>query len=121
MAQHIDYQSSPPQVLLEDLGSTIARIRLAHNITQKDLAERAGISESTLKRLEAGSGGTLDSFVRLLQALNLGQHLAALLPDPGIQPMTRIQLGGQDRQRARPKKKPAKKAWSWGESGGGKK
>lgn len=115
MTVKVDYQVAPTHVVLNDIGDTLASIRLARNITQKDLSDLAGISVRTLKRLEAGEGASLDTFVRILQALNLGHHLAALLPDPGIQPVTRLELGGRDRQRARPKKDADRKPWAWDE------
>jgi transcriptional regulator with XRE-family HTH domain len=98
-----------------DLGATLARIRLANNITQQALATRAGVAVRTLRRLEAGHGGTLDTLIRLMQALRLENHLQGLLPDPGIRPVERLELGGRERQRARALPPSAQKPWTWDE------
>ena len=115
MACSLDYVTATAEQIAADLGATLARIRLANNITQQDLAKRAGVAVRTLRRMEAGEGGTLDSLIRLLQALRLGNHLQELLPDPGIRPVERLRLGGRERQRARPVPSSAHKPWTWDE------
>lgn len=117
MSPNISYQISPPDQILKDLGRRLSSVRLARNITQKQLAERAGISERTLKRMEAGEGATVDTLVRVLQALNLADNLRVLLPEPGLQPVMRSDLAGKDRQRARPKSKSEPTPWTWGDEG----
>jgi transcriptional regulator with XRE-family HTH domain len=99
------------------LGGRLARFRLANNITQQALAERAGISKSTLKRLEAGQNASLDTLIRLMQALDLGGRLESLVPDSGMRPMERLDTGGRERQRARPVQRPdpAERPWKWGD------
>jgi transcriptional regulator with XRE-family HTH domain len=89
-------------------------IRLAQNLTQETIAVRAGISLRTLGRLLRGEGTTLDSFIRVLTALNLQANLETLLPDPAIQPVDRVRKVST-RRRARPpaevRDAPAK--WQW--------
>ncbi len=61
-------------------------------------------------------GGTLDSVIRLLQALRLESHLKNLLPDPGIRPVERLELGVNERKRARTLAPAAQhKPWTWDE------
>jgi hypothetical protein len=50
-----------------------------------------------------------------MQALRLENNLEDLLPDPGIQPVDRIELGGKERQRARPPTPSVHKPWTWDE------
>lgn len=45
-----------PESLAEEIGKKLARFRLSRNITQSKLAEDAGVSERTLRRLESGEG-----------------------------------------------------------------
>jgi len=104
----------------EALGERLASIRLARNKKQDELAEEAGISVRTLRRLESGQGGTLDNFIRVLKALGIQQNLEGLLPDPSVRPIERIETSrGTERQRARPKKEPdtgeTKAGWKWGD------
>ncbi len=93
------------QHLAVEMGSRFAKIRLSRNITQEHLAERAGIGVRTLRRIEAGHPSTLDSFLRIAQALELDDHLLNAIPSHDIRPIERVDSRrGAERQRARPKK-----------------
>lgn len=101
---------------LRDLGTRIARIRLSRNITQANLAEEAGASVRSIKRLEAGENTSLDTLIRVLGALNLGDRLSNALPDPDVRPIERIKREGHERQRARQHETvPKATDWAWGE------
>lgn len=116
MADNVDYTLASTEQILADMGRRLAQLRLASNVTQTDLAERAGIGTRTLARLEAGQGGTIDIMVRVMTALGLTSHLEALLPDPAIRPMERVNLKGHERRRARAPKTPiGKLPFRWGD------
>ena len=104
-----------PESLLEETGKKLERLRLSRNITQSELAQDAGVSLRTLRRLESGEGATLDSFIRILAALKLQQNMDLLIPNPRIRPIERVRTGGRERQRARSAKtvKHGTK-WRWG-------
>ena len=80
-----------------------------------ELAEQAGVSRSTLSRLADGKPISLDSFVRVMQALGLSDHLAALLPDPSVRPVERVRFDGGERQRAGRKSAATPAQWTWGD------
>jgi transcriptional regulator with XRE-family HTH domain len=93
-----------------------ARIRLSRNLTQASLAEEAGASVRSIKRLEAGENTSLDTLIRVLGALNLGDRLPNALPDPDVRPIERVKREGHERQRARQRKAvPKATDWAWGE------
>ena len=116
MADNVDYNLASSEQIVADLGSRLARLRLASNTTQVDLATKAGLGTRTLARLESGEGGTIDSLVRVISALGLRSHLEALLPDPNIRPMERVQLRGRERKRARTPNTPAPRGpFRWGD------
>ena len=70
----------------------------------------------TLRRLEAGSPCGLDSFLRVVLALGLGDVIAAAVPPSDIRPIERESARGAERRRARPAKGgEAQVPWSWGE------
>ena len=53
-----------------DMGRAIAEIRRSKDLTQVELATRAGMSRDTLAQLETGrSGRTLDQLLRLLRRM----------------------------------------------------
>lgn len=58
----------------EQLGKTIAAMRQAQNLTQADLAERTGIIQGDISKIENGKANpTLDTLKRI--AKGLGMHL----------------------------------------------
>lgn len=117
MTHKIDFSLASSTIIEDNLCQRIENIRLSHNMTQKDLAEKAGVSRSTITRLARdGTGISLDSFIRILQALGLSDHLGALLPSPGVSPLAILKAAGEPRQRAR-QKEHTSKAWKWGETG----
>ncbi|CAL4870034.1 hypothetical protein MMA231_04332 (plasmid) [Asticcacaulis sp. MM231] len=99
------------------LGDRLSKLRLSRNLTRAQLAKETGTSQRTLARLEAGEGGSLDSFIRVLLALNLETNLLSVLPDPAVRPIERVKLQGKERQRARPVQAETKPAseWAWGD------
>ena len=113
----IDFSTASSEAIIETLGKRIDEIRLGRNILQEDLAKEAGVSRKTLTRLSEGKPVSLDTFVRVMQALRLADHLAALLPDPGVRPVDRVRLKGSERRRAR-KKRAERSEWRWGDEDG---
>lgn len=59
------------------VGENLKSLRLRQNITQQRLAEEAGVSLSTVKKLEKGKIGSFDAFMRILRILG---HLDVLSP-----------------------------------------
>ena len=105
-------------VILGELGSRLAKIRLDHNLTQAQLATQAGVSKRTVERLESGAVATqLSGFIRVCRVLDLIERFELLIPEPVPSPVAQLKLGGKKRQRAstaKPSKPPAKK-WQWGD------
>ena len=117
MIHSIDYSTASGEAIIAALATRLEKIRLSQNITQSELALRAGISRSTLTRMADGKTISLDSFVRIMQALGLGDHLGALLPDPGIRPVDRLRMSGNERRRA--SSTPSTNSiWKWGDEEG---
>jgi transcriptional regulator with XRE-family HTH domain len=118
MDKSIDYAIATSKQIEQALGEQVRTIRLSRNITQEHLANEAGLSLWTISNLERGQGVSLDTFIRVLIALGIQQNLAALLPDPTIRPMERIDITGAERQRARPEKsEESPEPWTWGDDG----
>ena len=46
------------------------KIRLQHNLTQKEISREVGLSVSTISLIEQGKSTTLDSLIRILIRLN---------------------------------------------------
>ena len=114
MSNYEDFSALPSSTIAEQLGKKLEQIRLSQNISQADLAKSAGVSRSTMTRIADGKGISLDSFIRVMQALGLTNHLAALLPDPSVRPVERAKQAGKQRRRASRKSKVAE-PWTWGD------
>ena len=68
-------------------GRRLAQIRLSRNLTQAELAQRAGVSKRTLERLEMGAVGVrIDAFFAVCGALGLTVGFETLLPEVQLSP-----------------------------------
>ena len=67
---------------LSNLGQRIAHERLAQNLTQLALANRAGMAYSTLRKIESTGQGSMGHYAAILQALGQLEQLpfSAALP-----------------------------------------
>ncbi len=118
MAYKIDFSVATSDQIEAAICKRLESIRLSRNITQVQLAEEAGVSPRTIGRLEKGQGVSVDTFIRVLTALGIQQNLEALLPDPAVRPIERIDIGGGERKRARPGQASGERGiWSWGDGG----
>jgi transcriptional regulator with XRE-family HTH domain len=70
------------QEFQELLGERIRAQRIREELTQDDLARRAGVSTSTVHHLERGTGGTVATLIKVLRALQATDWLDALGPTP---------------------------------------
>lgn len=116
MSGRIDFSIAASEQIEEALCRQLETIRLARNITQSQLAGEAGIALRTIRRLEKGQGVSLNTFIRVLIALDLQNNLQTLLPDPTVRPIERVNIGGSERKRARPgRQKGEESTWTWGD------
>ena len=89
---------SPGELALQ-VGEKARALRLTQNLSRKTLAERAGVSESTIKRFETTGQITLDGLVLLASSLGVAQQLAALFTQ--AQPVSLDELKQSGRARGR--------------------
>jgi transcriptional regulator with XRE-family HTH domain len=104
------------EVILAEIGERIARRRLAHLLTQAELAEQAGIGKRTLERVEAGKTAQFSTVIRIFRVLDLLPKLDRMLAEPQIRPLDAAARKGKIRQRAPGlRKRRQHKPWSWEE------
>lgn len=110
---------SDDAAILAQLGERLAHARLDRNLTQAELAHEAGVSRSTVRRLEAGASTQLTHLIRVLRALDLVERLDLALPAPEPRPLE--ELGAQPRrqrasgQRGRRDDPENPDGWTWDE------
>lgn len=100
----LDYQIASTHQIHQDIAQRLNQYRIHLELTQQELADEAGISVPTLSRLLNGKGATLDTFLRVLKAMNLVEAMAAYIPEPRNSPLSpRRARPIADRQRVRAK------------------
>ena len=73
------------QKLLSELGERLKLARLRRKLSSVVVAQRAGISRSSLYKVEKGDpGATLGSYVRVLAVLGLTADISALAADDKV-------------------------------------
>ena len=82
MARKTTVQMPAVKRLLEELGENIRLARLRRRLPAQLLAERAGMSRTTLRAVEKGeAGGTLGAYANVLHCLGLESDLALVARD----------------------------------------
>ncbi len=91
--------TASPAELEQSLGEQLRAERLRKNLTMDDVATLAGISVNTVRALETGKGGRVESLIRITQALSRTAWLETFRPAVKISPL-QIAQGKPKRQRA---------------------
>ncbi len=86
--------------ILKELGDRLQRLRLDRNITQQELADRAGLSRPTISEMENTGRCTLPTLLRVLRVLDRLEDLEAFLPPPQPSPLELARRRGRVRRRA---------------------
>lgn len=112
-----DIYALPDQNIEVRIGEKIRNVRLKQNITQAALAVDAGISLSSLKKIECGHIGSFDSLIRTLRTLGLLEHLQSLVEPVELSPNEYYEFVNSSskhlRKRARAQKSAAKEESEW--------
>jgi transcriptional regulator with XRE-family HTH domain len=101
----IDNSYKTPDELQAVLGERLRALRLSRNFTQRELAEKAGLSLRALHHLEAGAGSTIETFLRVLKALNAVDTIKTLVPQPNVSPLAMLKNDGMPRRASHPRVK----------------
>ena len=82
------------QDIIALLCQRLKEYRLAARISQREMAEKSGVSLTTISHLEQGMNRniTLNNFISLLRVLGLEQRLPDLLPELPVPPMALKQM-----------------------------
>lgn len=103
--------------ILKEFGKRIQDVRISASITQKELAERSGVSASTMERIEKGENVKIENILNVLRALSLLENFDVLVPEQEIVPTIVIERR-MKRKRVRNKKQCGDKTeieWKWGD------
>jgi transcriptional regulator with XRE-family HTH domain len=99
-----DLQFKSAEELQSELGRRLQRLRLSRNLSQRTVAEKAGITRAALQNLEAGRGSSVKTLVRTLKALNYLEGIEILAPEPTIHPLALLKTKRIPQRARRPRK-----------------
>ncbi|MGK4023978.1 helix-turn-helix domain-containing protein [Bacteroides fragilis] len=87
-----DYITNQEIMLL--LAKRIKEYRLAARMSQKEMAEKSGVSLATISHFEQGVNQNmpLNNFISLLRIIGMEQRISDLLPELPMPPMALKQL-----------------------------
>ena len=95
----MDSISKSVAAIARELGERLKRARLNNDLTQAQVAEKAGVSRKAVLNAEKGKA-QLEIFVAIMAALDLTGQLDLFLPPQDISPLQLARLQGRKRQRA---------------------
>ena len=99
MDNMLSIEFSSPTEICRVLAGRIKAARLATDLSQEGLAERAGVSYGTLKRFETKGAASLEVVVRLALALRLEGGFDGLFALPKFTSMDELVSTRRKRQR----------------------
>ena len=82
------------QDIISLLCQRLKEYRLAARISQKEMADKSGVSLTTISHLEQGVNRniTLNNFISLLRVVGMEQRLSELLPELPMPPISLKQI-----------------------------
>jgi transcriptional regulator with XRE-family HTH domain len=105
---NINWQALSDTQVMERLGVEMRRMRLERNLSQAEVATRAGLDRTTVVKLEAGRAATLLTVVQVLRAIGRLELLDAFHQEPQLTPYMLVEAQEkylkQQRKRASRKK-----------------
>lgn len=100
--------------ILKELGQRIKDIRVARSLTQKELSVQAGVSFSTIVRIENGEGVNIENLMRVMRVIGLLQNFELLVPEQELMPDD-ILKNKKKRKRVFKKADDNQNDWKWGD------
>ena len=96
----MDTEFVSDQAVIREFGLRIRRARLNSNVTRDALARDAGVSLSTVVRLESGESTALWGAIRVLRSLGLLNAVLDALPEDRATPLELARAARRRRMRA---------------------
>ena len=110
-----NWYSMSDLAIVSELGAYLKQIRLQQNLTQGELAEKAGLSRSAISEMENGKTATsLQTIIQVLRALQQLHLLESWKTSGQISPLQMARMSGKERLRASgvsPKKSKEDSEW----------
>ncbi len=88
----MDFMEYSEPDIIKILGERFKNYRLNSRQTQKDIADRAGISHKTVSSFESGKANniTMVNFLTMLRAIGQLQNIDDMLPEMPLSPYAKV-------------------------------
>lgn len=115
---------TPDQTILTELGQRLARVRKQQGLSQIELAQEAGLGVATIRRIEPGQSGQMESWLKIMKALRMTASVDVFLPEKFDSPRSQALTGKTRRNKASKDKQrnddgliesPVKSSVKWGD------
>ena len=90
--------------IAEFIGKRLRQYRTVAGLTRQEVADRMGVSLSTVRNIEKGVSGTIDHLVAYLRASGRIEQINALVEAPQLSPLMMAKVQKPFAQRVRKKK-----------------
>lgn len=97
----MDYTFAPDNAILAQIGEKIHQRRISIQLTQKQLAENAGVALSAVGSIEKGKNCSLLTLVQILRALKSMDLLEPFFREEEISPVRYAELMRQNNAKKR--------------------
>ena len=106
MTKEMEEQFRTDNDLILLLGKRVKEYRLAARMSQREMAEKSGVSYTTICHFEQGANPnlTLRNLVALLRAVGMQDRILDLLPELPVPPMALKEINKLIPKRVRKKK-----------------
>ena len=104
MGNIMELDNMSASAIAEELGNRLNQARLNADLTQAEVASRAGLNRKTILNAEKGRV-QLENLVAILASMGMVGQLNIFLPEQEVSPIQLAKLKGQKRQRASGSKK----------------
>lgn len=100
----MDWNSLSNTEVIMEMGSRIRFNRISKKLTQKQLAEKAGVSIFSVAKLERGESVSISIWIAILRAIRLLDNLELLFPEEFLSPLAVLKQTKKVEKRVRFKK-----------------
>lgn len=77
--------------MMDELAARVQSLRLQLNLTQQEVANKAGISRNTIKNIESGKGCSLSNFIKVSRVMGRAEDVELLFKKQ-VRPTERLAL-----------------------------
>lgn len=98
---------------MKTIGSRLKKRRIDSRLKVADLAERVGVSRSTISKLENGGNVSLAHLLKAMKVLGVLNQIDNFLPEPEISPRDIVKLKKKPNPQRVRDRKSTQEEWTW--------